>query len=109
MKIFIELIEHFKTLGIQQNQKHLFNASNVLALFLIGYCCCAAIAFVILIDEKTFIELGNCYYGAASMLVNFINLTSLILKQASIFELIGKFEVLMENSELSSFFLRELT
>lgn len=98
MKIFVELKKLFKMLGIEQNQKYLFNSKNVLALSIITYYFCASIAYLI-IANKSFVDIGIAFFGTSSMLVNAFTLFSIIMQQKQIFNLIGKLEEVMENGE----------
>lgn len=96
MKIFVELKKLFKVLGIEQNQKYLFNSKNVLALSLITYYFCASIAYQI-IEKTSFVDIGIAFFGTSSMLVNVFTLFSIIMLQKQIFNLIGNLEKVMEN------------
>lgn len=76
-------------------QNHPFNANNLLTIFFLGiYFICALIH--LLFFAKTFNEYTESFYTVATTLMCFINLTSLVLKTAQVFDLIKKFEALIE-------------
>lgn len=99
MRLFIELKKYFKIVGIKPNQKNSFSVENVVSLILFLYCFGAMITFLSFEHNKTFFDLGNAFYGAVSLTLNFFTLLSNVIKQPKIFKLIKNFEVLIENSE----------
>lgn len=93
MQIFIELRKLFKFLGIDQSQK--FNRNNLTALSLFAYCLIAIIAFLAF-EPKTYVDLGNAFFGAVSFLLNLLTLSSLAVKHIKIFNLLDKFEEIIK-------------
>lgn len=98
MKIFLELRKLFKFLGIEQNQR--FNRVNLTALLLFVYGLGAMIAFL-LFEPKTFVDLGNAFFGAVSFFLNIFTLSSFIFKEKKVFDLFDNFEELIEKRNMS--------
>lgn len=102
MKIFTQLQNHIKILGINPTQAHLFNATNVLALLLLAYFSGVTLG-LIFFEGISVIVLENAFYAAISSILSFCLLSSNILKQKKIFEFIENLENVIENSELFYF------
>lgn len=105
MKLFVELKKYFKFLGIESNQNHSFNGQNLLVLLIytLGFCGMVAL---LLFEKYTFSEFGFTFFGAASSLLNLINLFSIVLQQAQIFDLIETLEKAIECSKLFNMLLK---
>lgn len=97
MKIFIELRKFYKILGIEPFQNH--HLKNVLLLLLL-LCYSGATAAYIFFEEITYIDFGNSWYSTTCMVVNFIGLSTSIIRKSKIFDLINKLERTIESSKL---------
>lgn len=96
MKIFIELKKLLKLLGIESQQK--FNRINLIALSLFTYGLFATIAFLSF-APKTFVEIGNAFFGAVSFFLNLFTLSSYVIKHKKIYDLFDRFEETIRKSE----------
>lgn len=99
MKLFNKLKNYFAWLNIRPNQKQIFNANNVLALFLLAFCS-ASSTIQMIFEENSIVEIGNSFYYAICFLFCFVTLSSNILKQSKMFGFIDKLENIIENSQL---------
>lgn len=96
MNIFVELKKLLKLLGIESHQK--FNRINLTALFLFAYCLLATIAFLSF-EQKTFVDIGNAFFGAVSFFLNLFTLSSYVFKHSKIYDLFDRFEEIIRKSK----------
>lgn len=106
MKLFVELKKYFKFVGIEPNQNHFINGQNVLVLLIYVLSFCGMVA-LLLFEEFTFSEFGFTFYGLVSAFVNFISLSSNVLQQTQIFDLIETLEKTIECSKFCNMLLKK--
>lgn len=103
MDIFIHLKKRFISIGIVPDEKSNFNTKHLMIISLFACCFIGMITFI-LFESKSLMEFGLSFYGAATCGVNILTFSSNILERSKIFELITRFENIIEKRKFYSLF-----
>lgn len=102
MKIFLELKQNLKCLGIKPVQSESFNAVNLIVVCLFLWCFFTMSAFV-MFEAENLIDLGNSFYGVVSALLNTFTFSSIVvMKKVKLFGIIDQFEQVIEKCKLNN-------
>lgn len=100
MKLFQIAQIYFAYLGINSsNQSRFFNGKSAVALFIFSLATVMAIVFLFF-EAETFLEYTMNFYTIAAVSGCCIAFTGILFKREQLFELIDKFEKLIDASEL---------
>lgn len=103
METFIEFKRIFLLLGIKADGKCNFNIKNILIIFLDAICFVGMSAFVLL-ENESLTDMENSFYGATCTAINITSYSNSIVKRQKIFDLIIRFENIINNSKFQPTF-----
>lgn len=103
MEVFVELKKQFIAIGVKPNSKSNFNWLSVIIVLLLAWCFVGMSEFLLL-EAKTMIDIGNSFYGAVCAALNILTYPSNVLKRNKIFDVITRFEDIINKREKSVIF-----